>query len=942
MPIANTGPISFGDLQSQLGGSNPISLNEYFSSTDGSDLGLGGNLNRGYYGPGDSGGAYANVIDRLDYSTETFTRISATKPVGSQLYATVESSTKGYWCGSYESGSEIDAIDFSTDTSTNPAAVLSVGRGFAAGVSSSTKGYIGGGVVGSVVSGGAVQTEIDGIQFSNEAAINPSATLATARCTFTGIESSTRGYFCGGANIGFVISYREIDGIQFSDEAAINPSAGLFFTTRSPGSTSFTTKGYVVGGVSGGSLSNISDGLIFSTETGMYLGGVLSVARENPMGTDGNSFGALVSGSVSGVRQDTVDMISYITNTGRVAASVMQTPRDNAGAVTYKSTNFFPKGKGFNGYGDGATFQSTVDRYDFTTGLCAVSAVTMASSRQLYAGVHSSTRGYWCGAAGDTTEIDGIQFSDETAINPSGGLQLGRGFATGVVSSTNGYIGGGLTAGTTVLSNIERLQFSSETTTSLGATLSIARYITAGINSSTKGYWCGGYDLSVEYNEIDGILFSNETAINPSSVLGRTLRFSAGTSSAVAGYVAGGITAGFSPLTSADRISFPDDTVSIISVILGVGRERLSGIYNSSEGIYMGGLYGGVYYNSIDGINFYTESQFNPAAVLTVAKMNAAGVSAKGNSFTRTTISADSFRGFNSHRGYFGGGFDSSQMSEIDGIQFSDETAINPSATLSLARNVLAGVNSSIRGYFGGGFTAASAPTAEMDGIQFSNETSINPTSVLSVSRFALAGLNSSIKGYFVGGATAGTVATSEIDGIRFSNETAINPTITLSVARYYSAGVSSESWGYCAGGDGGQGEIDSIQFQNETTFNTSATLNTYRSFIAGVNSFTRGYFGGGNTGINGSGSDVNEIDGIIFSSGVAINPSATLSFARYGASGVNSTTRGYFVGGYVTGSGINTSEIDGIQFSDETAINPSAALSVARRNFAGVQSGSL
>ena len=45
-----------------------------------------------------------------------------------------------------------------------------------------------------------------------------------------------------------------------------------------------------------------------------------------------------------------------------------------------------------------------------------------------------------------------------------------------------------------------------------------------------------------------------------------------------------------------------------------------------------------------------------------------------------------------SAKGYFGGGYASSRSNEIDGIQFSDEAAINPAATLAVARYALAGV----------------------------------------------------------------------------------------------------------------------------------------------------------------------------------------------------------------------------------------------------------
>ena len=92
-------------------------------------------------------------------------------------------------------------------------------------------------------------------------------------------------------------------------------------------------------------------------------------------------------------------------------------------------------------------------------------------------------------------------------------------------------------------------------------------------------------------------------------------------------------------------------------------------------------------------------------------------------------------------KGYFGGGYDNtSYYSEIDGIQFSNEAAINPAATLSVARGYVAGVASADKGYFGGGISG-SGNSAEIDGIQFSDETAINPSATLSVARYAGAGV---------------------------------------------------------------------------------------------------------------------------------------------------------------------------------------------------------
>lgn len=109
----------------------------------------------------------------------------------------------------------------------------------------------------------------------------------------------------------------------------------------------------------------------------------------------------------------------------------------------------------------------------------------------------------------------------------------------------------------------------------------------------------------------------------------------------------------------------------------------------------------------------------------------------------------------------------------------------------------------------------------------------------------------------------------------------------------------------------------------------------SYRVFAIPV--ITTGYFAGGYNGTTG----VGDIDGIVFASETATNPSVTLTVARYYLTGVNSSTRGYFGGGSINGVGQQT-EIDGIRFDTEASINPAAVLSVARGMFAGVQSSGL
>ncbi len=151
--------------------------------------------------------------------------------------------------------------------------------------------------------------------------------------------------------------------------------------------------------------------------------------------------------------------------------------------------------------------------------------------------------------------------------------------------------------------------------------------------------------------------------------------------------------------------------------------------------------------------------------------------------------------------GYFGGGDTGSASNRIDGITFSSETRVAISATLSVSRKQLAGVNSTTNGYFGGGHTSSNQNL--IDGIQFSDESATNPSAALMVARRDLAGVNSTTKGYFAGGYDDADYTT-EIDGITFATETVINPSAALYEARYSLAGVNSTTNGYFGGGRDG------------------------------------------------------------------------------------------------------------------------------------------
>jgi hypothetical protein len=293
-----------------------------------------------------------------------------------------------------------------------------------------------------------------------------------------------------------------------------------------------------------------------------------------------------------------------------------------------------------------------------------------------------------------------------------------------------------------------------------------------------------------------------------------------------------------------------------------------------------------------------------------------------------------------STKGYHGGGnpsrWDTSQLNQIDGIQFSNEAAIDPAAALAQARRSLAGVNNVSKGYFVGGFSSPSSLSivTQIDGIQFSNEAAIDPAAALAQARASLSGVNSSTKGYFAGGETSSSNLT-QIDGIQFSDEAAIDPAAALAQARGALSGVNSSTRGYFAGGfapgAGAVNQIDGIQFSDETAIDPAAALVQGRARKSVVNSSTRGYFLGGET----DEPTLSQLDGIQFSNEAAIDPAASLGM--YGAAGTNSSTRGYFGGGMSSPSNLRTN-FQRLEFSAETFTQLGAIITQTRAEMPGVQ----
>ena len=264
---------------------------------------------------------------------------------------------------------------------------------------------------------------------------------------------------------------------------------------------------------------------------------------------------------------------------------------------------------------------------------------------------------------------------------------------------------------------------------------------------------------------------------------------------------------------------------------------------------------------------------------------------------------------------------------------------MNPAATLVYARHILAGINSLTKGYWGGGSNGTfDSVMSEIDGINFGNDSAINPAVALSVSRSSIAGVNSPSNGYFAGGSRALVTFSAAIEKFIFSNESISTLATTMVVARAWATGLNSPSYGYFYGSGTVAAEIDGINFSNDTSINPASTSSVI--YAGSVNSPTAGYLLGGSTSIV-----LATIFKFTFSTETSSTLSATLSTAMFNQgsdNGVTSLSKGYVGGGQTYLTGGYTAAIQGFIFASETSTTTSALLSLARTQGSGVSSGSL
>jgi hypothetical protein len=301
-----------------------------------------------------------------------------------------------------------------------------------------------------------------------------------------------------------------------------------------------------------------------------------------------------------------------------------------------------------------------------------------------------------------------------------------------------------------------------------------------------------------------------------------------------AGYFVGGSDSLAAPVNTGDKLNFSNDTtIAKTTANLSTSRYGVTGVSQNVTKGYLAGGYDefGSPVVSADKLVFSNDtSSASTSSNLSQARSYSAGCSGEGT------------KGY-----FTGGFLDGNNTTVSDKITYSnDTTAAQTTADLPIAIAAMSSVTEgTTKGFFAGGYDNGGNDLTDLYRITYSNDTTSSVTVAnLSQNISWLSGVTGeTTKGYFIGGYLGGTIVDTA-DKIVYSTEVvSAQASANLSTARYASAGVSQgSSKGFVAGGSttGGASTIaDKITYSTDTTAaQTTADLSQARSFLASVNQY--------------------------------------------------------------------------------------------------------
>ena len=901
----------------------------------------------GYIAGGTDGpGPYNSRYDKIAYSTDTKSTLTAVLSGNIAARGGASSPTAGYTMGGLfpaspdGKSSKIDKLTYATSTNSQLTGTLDDSRTWgSAGGGSSTAGYLCGGYNPDISDIRKVTYATDTIEtlpanISNPAGANYNMGSAGNADDFL--------YLIGGASG----SGGEVKKFTYSSESCANvpdmPSPSVHRSQKA-GCSSSSLAAYIVGGANPYS-SKIAK-ITFSNDTTSYV-------TNSTIPTNNGRFQLAGTGSPSagyfsgGTDLSITEKITMSTeNCSRIPAldltiggkrqTGISAKQDNRGAPN--PLRWFDDAAASPNYGYSVSGRnapspsqnSTAHKIDFSTdGNSAAPGVNNYISANMVFGAGSTTNGYIMGGT-DFSPSDGesqvtkVTYSTETRSD-LGSSHLGaKRYACYAMTHGNTavYVLGGRGP---EKSDCRKMTYSNDTFSGVpsDANLSAAKYAGSSVATSTAGYMIGGSTNGIAViSSVDKITFATETTARiPSADTSTALKGIKGLSESTAGYSVGGSTWP-SVFSVIQKLTFASETSENLSPTLPRNTREMQTLGNDTRGYVVGGNPG--YYSSVDKF-VYATSTLSAVDNLPTGQSVGEGISPGNDNLpfysppTATPTSPTTNMGI-PENGYIAGGF--GNVSSISKLDMSSETYTRLDTALYETNKRLTGFGNLTQGYATGG-TQPVRTTCQK--FVYSTDTRTTLTSNLTAARGYLKAIGNNTAGYVGGGTPQGSYGT-KLDKMPYSNET-FSSLPNIPGSRYRYASLGNQTQGYFAGGyPSQQSKVKKITYSSDSYAN-APNLTYSATFQTGTGNATKGYF------VSGEGGGT-KVDRITFSNDtISRVPSADLSATRYALEANNSPSKAYFTGG---SPGVKTNT-EVITFSNDTTALSTTANADTGDNQAG------
>ena len=339
----------------------------------------------------------------------------------------------------------------------------------------------------------------------------------------------------------------------------------------------------------------------------------------------------------------------------------------------------------------------------------------------------------------------------------------------------------------------------------ISATGSSSPIVVTGLANGTS------YTFAVATVSVNGVSTSSNAS---SSVTPETPR---------AGFTAGGLASGNARLNFIQKVTFSNDSISILGATLSNTPYAHATHSNSGTAGYVCGGYVSAHSSRIDKLSYVSES-----------------VSTLANGLTATTYESAGFSNPNTY-GYVVGGQNASfnkHGNRIERTTYSNDTTSGITMSIgSFNQEISATANGATAGYIFGGYENPSGSNSIFK-FNMSNNTTVNANVNLTNSVGSSAACANVGTAAYVSGGKAYDSQYSTIDKLTFSNDTKSTITAKLSGNRARHSGfANSGTAGYFAGDQYGGGSVSTsvnkLVFSNET-LSTLATAWTWQGHAQG------------------------------------------------------------------------------------------------------------